>query len=444
MKQNTLEQYAFAIGFDFKSNAPLDEFLDSAQIETLEAIAIAIQNAGLPTIESDRWDEFGHGRIFWGTRAECDAVRQVLSQFPLFLEEERNLDAGYYANVVETYYVDESGNVYRLLKPVSRRDGGQADGNILEPVNTIPLDAYRLKSSDLNLNAAVERSLKLLRQESSSSYESLPVAAAAHQEATAATTQAAVDEIQELRNQLAQQAAQLQELEALRAEAAAAQGAPQQAAATHELHGLHELHGQLTQQTTHIHELERQVTVFEDQISFLQGVLATKIDPQQYDHLRTQFVQQTLQLQQIETRLDQAESKVKAWESKAEEWVDPQSYFQIQQQLSAKVAQIQDLEQHIQQQEQRLQDAVAIATQKVDPAKYQSLEQTVAQKMAQTEELRRAVHQLQRDLGEWQTVAESKVEWSEYQALQQEIQRLQAKQKKGILARILSRLSGGG
>jgi hypothetical protein len=515
MNQNTLEQYAFAIGFDFEldSNAPSDPS-EGTTTTLINSVGIAIQTAGLPNLESDRWDEFGQGRIFWGTKSECDAVKQVLSQFPLFLQEERNLDQGYYAHTTDTYYVNETGNLYHL-----RSASSNGEATTLEPIHTIPLDAYRLKTIDPSIQAAVERSLspsellpellisspsenevasslektgqeiealraQLAQQTAQiSELETLRTGAvnaqataeqAAHELSAQLTQQTvqiqtledlrtttlaaqttAEQNVNELRAQLAQQTNQLSELEALRTKTLAAQASveqdatelraqlAQQTAHIQELEALRttisaaqvtaerdatELRAQLTQQTAHIQELERQITVFEDQIAFLQGVVATKIAPQALENLQAEFAQQTLHLQQVETRLAQAEGHVKSWETKAEQWIDPQSYTQIQQQLNAKATQVQELE--------RVQDAVAIAAQKVDPAKYQALEQTLTDKTAQVEELRRGVVQLQRDLGEWQTVADSKVEWAEYQALQQELQRLQAKQKRGFWARL--------
>lgn len=431
MNQTTLEQYAFAIGFDFELNSSAQG--ESSEPTTLEAISIAIQTAGLPILESDRWDEFGQGRIFWGSKSECDAIKQVLSQFPVFLQEERNLDSGYYATKTETYYADEAGELYR----VSTLDNGEC--NPLEPIHSIPLDAYRLRSIDPNLQMTVERSLShhspqppvpepvaLVTENSVSEHEIL---------AQKALEQEALEqEINDLKAQIAQQVVQIHELEALKTTAMAAQASAEQ--------DVNRLNVQLTQQSVHIHELERQVTVFEDQISFLQGTVASKIDSQQLDDLQAQFAQQTLHLQQLEARLAQAEGHVTSWERKAEQWIDPEEYAQIQQQLHSKTNHIQELEQRIQRQEQQLQDAVEVATRKVDAAKYQALEQTLAEQAAQGEEMKRGMVQLQRDLSEWQTVAESKVEWSEYQALQQELQRLQSKTKKGLFSRILARLFG--
>ena len=468
MNQTTLEQYAFAIGFDFELNSSAQE--ESSEPTALEEIAIAIQTAGLPTLESNRWDEFGQGCIFWGSKSECDAVKQVLSQFPVFLQEERNLDSGYYATATETYHVDEVGNLYRVIT----LDNGAH--NALEPIHSIPLDAYRLQSIDPNLQATVERSrlhhaqqppapepVSLVTENSVAEQEALK------QEINALRVQIAQQTIQ----QTAQQTAQTQELEALKASAITAQAATeqeannlrgqlaeqsaQQSAQIQELEALkttaitaqvdteqeaNNLKAQLALQSNHIHELERQVTVFEDQISFLQGTVATSVDSQPLEELQAQFAQQTLHLQQIEAQLAQAEGHVKSWERKAEQWIDPEEYAQIQQQLHTKTNHIQELEQRIQQQEQQLQDAVAVASRKVDAAKYQALEQTLSEQAAQGEETKREMVQLQRDLSEWQTVAESKVEWSEYQDLQQELQRLQSKTKKGLFSRILARLFG--
>jgi hypothetical protein len=151
MNQNTtLKQYAFAIGFDIESSLDAEENLSGSEeiAAQLKSVGAAIENAGLPALDSDRWDEFGQGRIFWGTRSECDAVKAALSPFPLFVQEERNLESGYYATPAHTYYADAAGHLYQLLTPA---DGGGTDGEILELTPSIPLDAYRLKAIDSNL-----------------------------------------------------------------------------------------------------------------------------------------------------------------------------------------------------------------------------------------------------------------------------------------------------
>ncbi len=424
MNQNTtLKQYAFAIGFDFESN--LDQVGDSSEsIEItaqLESVSAAIQSAGLPAIESDRWDEFGQGRIFWGTKPECDAVKSALSQFSLFVQEERNLESGYYATPTHTYYSDAEGNLYQLLTPAD----SESD-NRLELTPSIPLDAYRLQGIDPNLQAIVERSLLITTlPESESVLPSVesPIPAEIHEPENLPVS-SADEKIAALQARVSSLTSEIETL--------------QTTAATQEPLALEavSLQSQVTQQAAYIHELERQVTVFEDQIAYLQSAVTAKIDPQLHANVQAQLAQQTQYIQQIEEQLAQAENRVKEWQSKTEQGIDPHAYVQLQQQLNAKVTQIQELQQRVQHLEQQLQDAVAIAAKKIEPAKYQNLEQSVTDITAQSESFRRTIQQLQRDLSEWQTVAESKVEWSEYEALQEELRQLQAKQKKSLFSRL--------
>lgn len=433
MNQNTaLKQYAFAIGFDFESN--LDQAGDSSEsveITTqLESVSAAIQSAGLPAIESDRWDEFGQGRIFWGTKPECDAVKSALSQFPLFVQEERNLESGYYATQTHTYYADEAGNLYELLTPADSENG-----NGLELTPSIPLDAYRLQTIDPNLQATVERSLPITTLPEpepvlQSVESSIPVEI---HEPESVSVSSADEEIAMLQAQVDSLTSELETLQTT----AATQGALALEAVSLQS----QLTEQLAQQAAHIHELERQVTVFEDQIAFLQSAVAAKIDPQLHADVQAQLAQQTQHIRQIEERLAQAENQATELQVRTEQGIDPQVYAQLQQQFNSKVTQIQELQQRIQRLEQQVQDAVAIAAKKIEPAKYQNLEQSVTDITAQAESFRRTIQQLQRDLSEWQTVAESKVEWSEYEALQEELRQLQSKQKRGLFSRLFGWLS---
>jgi hypothetical protein len=415
-------QYAFAIGFDFGTDG-VEEPLDT-RTTTLEAVKTAIQGAGLPEIDSDRWDEFGQGRIFWGTKAECDAVQQVLSQFPLFLQEERNLEAGYYGTLDHYYYVDEAGNLYGVLSPT-----GDTGDRTLEPISAIPLDAYRLKTISPQLQIAVERSLSTSPDPNTSPTPLFSEPTLSMPEHIDPSTQ--VDtEVSVLQAQVASLTSEIEALQTVAAAKAASESRTQA------------LEGQIAQKASYIHELERQVTAFEDQIAALQGIVAAKIDPLLHTNLETQLIQQTQQVQKLEGQLAQAEAQVNEWQRKAELLIDPQAYTQLQQQLSTQVTQSEELQQRVQRLELQLQDAVAIAAQKIDPSKYQALEQSVGDKTAQVEDFRRTIQQLQRDLKEWQTVAESKVEWSEYETIQQELRFLQKKQKKGIFSRLFGWLFG--
>jgi predicted nucleic acid-binding Zn-ribbon protein len=413
------EQYAFAIGFDIESMH--DEIAAS-----VEQVAAAIAAAGLPPIESERWDEFGQGRIFWGTKAECDAVHQVLSQFDLYIEEDRNLEPGYYSTANATYYVDDAGNIYALPPELQTLTPERVESAI-----AIPLDAYRLRSLDPALDATVQHCLQVL---STKTTPSAPECTAAP-EGVQQTGEAPIT------SQEADYVA---------------------------------LQAQFKQQILQIHELERQVTAFEDQIAELQRVIATKVDPQTYaaleakltqttgqldalqtqirqlpplteepkisaeDHhaLQQQVAQQAAHILDLEAQLTQANANVAELQERVTQAIDPQIYRQLQQQLKSHTSQIQDLQQVIQQLEHQVQETTAAAAQKVDTAKYEALNQDLSDKSALITDLRRTIHQMERDLSEWQTVAESKVDWAEYQAIQAELQQLRAKQGKGFFGRL--------
>ncbi len=417
------EQYAFAIGFDFESNSDGVGGQPETEIVTLAAVEAALRSTGLPDIgDSDRWDEFGRGRIFWGTKPECEAVKQVLSQFKLFLQEERNLESGYYATPASTYYVDEAGDLYRLLNPSDHSVMGS-----LESIATIPLDAYRLNTIDPNLQAAVERSLSRLSNPTEPPLPSEPPAITAIPEDIVLPAQPSEVELSELQ---AQVVSLTSGIEALQASA-------DQKKVEAEAHQ-NELQTQIALQSTQIGELERQVTVFEDQIVSLQTAAAAKIDPQLHADRQSQLTQH---IQQLEAQLIQAEAQAKEWQAKAEASVDPQVHAQLQQQLGVQTSKVQELQQIVQRLEQQLKETSAIAAQKVEPARYEALEQSVADKSALIADLRRNVQELQRDLSEWQTVAEAKVDWTEYQALQDELRQLQ-KRKKGLFSRLFGWLFG--
>jgi hypothetical protein len=438
------EQYAFAIGFDFESSS--DEMGGQAETETatLAEIEAALRSTGLPDIDgSDRWDEFGQGRIFWGTKPECDNVKQVLSQFKVFLQEERNLESGYYATPASTYYVDEAGNLYRLINPSDHSAIGS-----LESIMTIPLDAYRLRTIDPNLQAAVERSLSSFSNptepplpserpkmegiaENTALFEIAENAESPNSSGIphdiVPTPQPSEEELAALQAQVVRLTSEIEALQ-FTSDTKMTEAKTRQS----------ELQNQIALKATQINELERQVTDFEDQIVSLQSVTAAKIDPELHAN---QQIQLTQQIQRLETQLMQAETQAKEWQAKAEAFVDPQVHAQLQKQLSIQTSKVQELQQILQRLEQQLKETSAIAAQKVEPARYEALEQSIADKTALIIDLRQHVNQLERDLSEWRTVAESKVDWTEYQALQEQFRQLQ-KRKRGLFSRLFSWLFG--
>ncbi len=447
------EQYAFAIGFDRELEESGDG-LDEGWANRLDEVATAMITAGLPAIDSERWDEFGQGRVFWGTKAECESVRQVLSQFDLYTEEDRNLDSGYYATAHHTYYVDAEGEIYVLP------DWSTADPNSehrltstsLENICAIPLDAYRLKTIDREMDAQVQAILRgaasqpeiiessfsdpLFAEEISLMDPAIegpvsadlalqtltpenPLPKAVLQSPPIPTVPADVHA--ELQATSAQQGAQIMELEhRLRAV----------------LIQVDQLHGAaLTQVDPKVHErLKLQCDQQTQRIEALQTQVQSTAD--QFATLQQQAAQQSNRVLELEQAIAQAQAQVHRLESEAEQAINPEVYNNAQQQTVAQTAQIQELQLFVQRLEQQLKDVTTQAEQKVDVSKYDALEQDVADKAAVIKELRRNLQQQERDVREWQTVAEAKVDWSEHQALREELQRLQTRKKRGLFARL--------
>ncbi len=161
------EQYAFAIGFDRELEETNDR-PDDDWMRVIEQVSATIIQANLPPIGSTRWDEFGQGYVFWGTEAECAAVRQALSPFDLYVEEDRNLDQGYYATADHTYYVDVEGQIYKLSDHAVHWD------NPLEKIGSIPLDAYRSRNIDSDLEAQVQAQIQAQIQAQGQTQELVP------------------------------------------------------------------------------------------------------------------------------------------------------------------------------------------------------------------------------------------------------------------------------
>ena len=147
------EQYAFAIGFD-REPEETDDRPDDNWMRVLEQVSAAIVQANLSPIDSARWDEFGQGYVFWGTESDCTAVRQALSPFDLYIEEDRNLDQGYYATADHLYYVDLEGQIYKIS------DQSAHSNEPFEKICSIPLDAYRSRKVDPDLDAHVQAQIQ--------------------------------------------------------------------------------------------------------------------------------------------------------------------------------------------------------------------------------------------------------------------------------------------
>ncbi len=476
------EQYAFAIGFDDVESDEAGKLPDINWTTLYDQVATAIQDAGLPPLDSERWDDFGQGRIFWGTQSECDFVKQILAPFRVYVEEARNLETGYYATPNHTYFVCELGTIYLLPA-----DSNVVEGNLLETTNAIPLEAYRLKVVDPELDWKWQ---KLLRsntheeaQETFQPAAEIPIETvdtSSHENQIAAQLQTVQTDNAALREQ---NAALSSELEQLKVEFAA-QVSPTVYAALQAQHTQ-----EMAQQMAHISELEGQVSSLEVKVNELQGLVNTKVDPQVHADLQYGMAQQAERLKlltdrsssevndykqrlaqqddrvlELERQLAESETQLKEWKSKADQTINANTYADLQQQLTVQASQFQDLEQQLivrasqvqdleeqlsaqttlvqdlqlrlQHLDQQFRDSEVQSAQKVDPSRYNALEQDVADKSALISDLRRTVQQLERDLGEWRTVAEAKVEWSEYQAVQDELKQFKMRRKKGLLGRL--------
>jgi hypothetical protein len=447
------EQYAFAIGFDQELEESGDG-LNEGWANRLEEVATAILAAGLPAIDSERWDEFGQGRVFWGTKAECELVRQVLSQFDLYTEEDRNLDPGYYATAHHTYYVDAEGEIYVLpnWSTASHNSEHRLTSSSLENICAIPLDAYRLKTIDREIDAQVQA---ILRRAAS---QPKPIESAISDPIFAEDISSA-DPVREdlVIEDLSVQTLKLED--SLPNPVLQSPSIPMVPADVHA-----ELQAKSAQQGAQIMELEHRLRTVLIQVDQLHSAALTQVDPRVHERLKLQCDQQTQRIEtlqsqvqstadqctvlqqqmlqqsnhvlELEQAIAQAQAQVSGLESEVAQAIYPEDYNKVQQQTLAQTAQIQELQQFVQRLEQQLQDVTTQAEQKVDASKHDALEQDVADKSAIIKELRRNLQQQERDVREWQTVAEAKVDWSEHQALREELQRLQTRKKRGLFARL--------
>ncbi len=417
------EQYAFAIGFDVESDEA-DQLSEDHWKGLYEQIGRAIRESGLPSIDSERWDEFGQGRIFWGTKAECDTARRVLEPFDVYVEEARNLDPGYYATPSHTYYVSDTGLISLLPS-----DLDAAPLQPLETVDSIPLDSYRLKVVDPEFHATCQTLLRI---------EAIPEFEGDRLESNES------DESAALRDRIATLSVELETYQANHS-----------TQVTQEVYA--NLEDRYAQQTARVADLEAQV-------AYLQHEADAKIDPQVHEALQTELaqlaaqlstltareeiergdhetLQQTLSQQNLresalELKLKEAETQINQWKQQAESTIQPEAYASLQQQLEAQTAQIQDLQTFTKSLQQQLQEATDLAAHRIDPSRYEAIEQDVADKAKLVENLRRMVQLLEREAHEWQTVANAKVEWSQHQALQEELQQLKMRQRKGLFSRL--------
>ncbi len=334
-------QYAFAVAFDVLPESP------SLPWSELNA---AIAAADLPDLDSNRWDEFGEGRIFWGTLAECEAVKQVLQPFSLEIQEERNLEVGYYATPEAVYYVDDAGNIFTLAPA----NGSGSLGPVMT-VTTIPLDAFKTHTVAPEVAAKLQIAAQGLAPEQITALQAQ--IAALEQQVQTATAEAAqrIDPAvyQALQQEVASQTAHIAELEShIQSLSAQAQDWQTQAQGKvdADLHAT--LQHQLREQAQHIQVVESQITDLEAQVQKWQAIATGKVEPEEYAAAQKQLAAQSHQVMALEQEVATLAQQLQAAQSSVQGQAE--AITNLEQDQSAKVTQIADLEQMLSQKDQRI------------------------------------------------------------------------------------------
>lgn len=428
------QQYAFAIGFDADATEMTPQQQADWQ-EMVQHIAQAIAAANLPALFSERWDEFGQGRVFWGTQADCEAVRQIISQFPVVLQEERNLEEGYYAMGGQRYYVNALGEIYGLPG-----DGVFETPPSPQRLSSIPLDAYRLHNLSPEITQSVET---ILRAESVAESEVAqeiaerpaetatvdavnPVASSPNPLSTGETSSevsqstpdpvvsAFIEDLQSEISTLKEQVAALSNdlaksraIAAVKIEPAIFETLQQEYAGKQEqFEQLQQRYQDKQAQST---QLEEQVQSLSAQVAALQSAVPDTTHLQELETLRTQLHQQ----QQTHTEL--------------------QAQFQVQtEEGEALRTKIRTLETELLQHQEERATSSRLVQERNDTLVQDALTQST-----QIVDLERNVRQLQGEVQQWKAMAEERVDFVEYQRVQQELTRLRGRLRQGIRGRLL-------
>jgi hypothetical protein len=341
------EQYAFAIGFDVESDEA-DQLPDDHWKGLYEQIGKAIRESGLPSIESERWDEFGQGRIFWGTTTECEAVRRILEPFDVYVEEARNLDPGYYTTPNDTYYVSDTGLIHLLPS-----DLNTAPLPVLEIVDSIPLDSYRMKVVDPEFHAKCQA---LLGVETNLAFEGDSIS----EEETKIDPQ--VHEA--LQAELAQLTTQLSAVTAR---------------SSIERQDYETLQQTLSQQNLRETALELKLKEVESQLHQWKQQAEAAIQPEAYASLQQQLDDKTTQIQDLQTFTKSLQEQLHEATALVSQKIDPSRYKALEQDVADKATLIADLRRTVQQLEREAKEWQTVANAKVERSQHQALEEELQQ-----------------------------------------------------------------
>jgi hypothetical protein len=468
------EQYAFAIGFDADATELSSQQEADWQV-LMQQISQGMTDAHLPSLSSERWDEFGYGRVFWGCKADCEAVQQILVQFPVLIQEERNLDEGFYAIAGQRYYVTTSGEIYGLP--------GEEVSEPLpypQPLLSIPLDAYRLNQVSAALKQYVGTRVNVASIHRPEPVPELPVI-----ENIAPESANIPDQLSEetVNDQLLEETtvepvfesssvipfspidppSEASEpmpdsvtsalIEDLQSEISTLKA--QVAALSHDLAGSRAIASEKIE-PEHFAALEeesaekqRQLEQLEQQLQSMQATSATAISKDDHEILQQQLAQRTAQTVELEQRLQHAETEVVQLQASLQHFqqhIDPQTHSALQSQLQNQETErgtlqtkLRTLETELQQQQAELETNNRLAQERNDTLVQDSLAQST-----QMAELERTIRQLDgevRQLGgevqHWKAIAAEKVDFIEYQRAQQELMQLRSRLRQGLRGRLL-------
>jgi predicted nucleic acid-binding Zn-ribbon protein len=435
-----LKQFSFGIAFDkenYEANENVEESPSPEWQSLVNQISTAISDIGLPITEIDRWEEFGSGRIFWGTRAECDAVKQVLAEFPVCIQEERNLDPGYYATSSAYYHVTEEGEI-------TGWSASEPSHETLGKLNALPLDAYRIKTLPLALEQQFQQAtLEVCQppaqdadvQQDSQSNRILELETGLVKldqqlsELHQALTQTInpfednnlLQEFKILQQQSAEKSQQLSEFEAkvadLEQQLQDWQAVPNAKIDPDDYASLQQ-QGKTQQEQIGI--LEHKVQASAQELARFQEVILQRVDRADYDALQQQLQGQVMQFSGLEQQILELQGQIQHWQTIANEKVGADDYASLQQQCKTQQDQIGILEHKVQESAQQLAHFQELILQRVDRADYDALQQQLQGQVMQFSEHKQQISELHGQIQHWQTIANAKVEVADYQILQQQ------------------------
>uniref|UniRef100_B8HR32 Uncharacterized protein n=1 Tax=Cyanothece sp. (strain PCC 7425 / ATCC 29141) TaxID=395961 RepID=B8HR32_CYAP4 len=372
-----LEQFVFAIAFDHPEYEEGEEdFIYSKWMTLVDQIKKALSDSKLPEIDGDRWEEFGLGKIFWGTKAECDSVKQVLLGFPIYILEERNLDAGYYQSSTGLYRVTDEGEVMGLsISEYSLKALGKLD--------TIPMDAYQIKT------VTPEVEMQFMRIEE-------------HQE-----------------DQQFEHLFEEYEFE-------------QQQSSTDDTNFDTAL------QNSNVLDVKFELNKLEKKLEYLDGQLSKNIDPEEYkllvqdfNHLHQQFFQYARQFAEFVAQAGDLEQQIVDLTEIVNAGVNARSELEIQSNLDGNVSlkhqynvqqeQIATLGHEVRASTEKINQLQEILNQPVAPSESETLQEQLQAQSGRMDACENAISRLQTEVEHWQVVATSKSAEADYQILQQQV-----------------------